>query len=1127
MMFWYTNGVGKWLPARLPPTTPLRLASTLPVLQDATFFCSLGWILYRIWQIYQKPVDELVDLLGLDIPPFPDVSLAGITTDSVLLYWKPAENQSTSLKNAIQVNGIKAVGEFGLKDTSIQVIGLRPGHFYNIRVIATNASNFSTLGPLIRLRTLPAAERIGADSTKPVADDVEELSDECEPATIRAGPSQFGPAAGTLNLQAAKEVSVSNTGSRRVVSGRRASPAISVVDPPSLLSSRATSIDEDDSDEAIQRLTEELNRLRHDQHEVDHQLEDEDREHQVLVAELSRDRDHLKQVLKDKEESTADLRKHGGYLEKMNRSAQGRKTAKEKVLHLKKTDRQKVYEEMDRWAKDIESMRQELGRVASEQEKITTAKNAHIARIRDIIAKDHTLIKGLEDEIRMKGSQIKSMERDREHLDGNDENGGNYANTGSNTEPIIDSRIPPTQAQLMVAYQALQQAEAENQFAQERVNYLVSRRSRDPSHFITASALETSLGNRPAKPWRQRQTGSMTNANSLQFNSHQGGLTGVPYNPSHTSPYHTSPTPFFNMSNGMAVPETAAPPAPENLGQSFSDSDILAGGGPMSPTANDLLPSNLFRDEDTMLQESPITTRGGAPGKGPAEWTEIPNSFPADTFDSERLSPGSAGSRRGSLFSSPRGSIQNVQEGHPLGETFADNDQQSIHSSSASVIPNAVSSATTLNTSRLAQLFPAFNRQRGKTSAQEPPALGTLRQGQSQSFPRNMEQDSIDSALETRRRRGSHGNWGMPIAGFLNRSITMPDEDLKGAPTASTRNARAPRNRLNMFGTRVDTDGSSTYPERSSSRPSSVYSFDQLSGRPSNDSQRLGGWPVAENTPSRSSPLGVNWSGGPWLRAPSRRPSVQHGSTSNLSIGSTPLDSEAFDNVLAPPRSEQMPIGTRPRSSQRSSTPKLNPAAPTFKMLFGRSEQRKAAKAEKANERAAEKAAEKERVKEADKANIDEVASLGEESSTSLSRLSRDAGSITTAESAADSQDSLEHSTSGTASEAAASSGPRESLMQKITRKSSSSKFNVPWGKERGGLFSKKAGEPSTPDEVEEDVSSDGHHAKGRESTVSTPHQDRSSRTSLAWPNIRRKSRKGGLVAEKGVDTVDDDNDDD
>ncbi len=53
-----------------------------------------------------KPREELEELLGLDIPPVPEVSLAGITSDSVLLYWKPPDMQTASLKLSIRVNGI-------------------------------------------------------------------------------------------------------------------------------------------------------------------------------------------------------------------------------------------------------------------------------------------------------------------------------------------------------------------------------------------------------------------------------------------------------------------------------------------------------------------------------------------------------------------------------------------------------------------------------------------------------------------------------------------------------------------------------------------------------------------------------------------------------------------------------------------------------------------------------------------------------------------------------------------------------------------------------------------------------------------------------------------------------------
>jgi hypothetical protein len=83
-------------------------------------------IFYRIWQIYQKPMEELVDLLGLDIPPVPQVSLAGITAESILLYWKPTEVQSVTLKYIIQVNGIK--GEYSNPENAAPVLNAWTGN---------------------------------------------------------------------------------------------------------------------------------------------------------------------------------------------------------------------------------------------------------------------------------------------------------------------------------------------------------------------------------------------------------------------------------------------------------------------------------------------------------------------------------------------------------------------------------------------------------------------------------------------------------------------------------------------------------------------------------------------------------------------------------------------------------------------------------------------------------------------------------------------------------------------------------------------------------------------------------------------------------------------------------------
>ena len=66
-------------------------------------------IIYRAYGVYSKPLEDLCDALGIDIPPVPDVSLAGITRDSVLLYWKPPENHCSTVRHFVQVNGINGM----------------------------------------------------------------------------------------------------------------------------------------------------------------------------------------------------------------------------------------------------------------------------------------------------------------------------------------------------------------------------------------------------------------------------------------------------------------------------------------------------------------------------------------------------------------------------------------------------------------------------------------------------------------------------------------------------------------------------------------------------------------------------------------------------------------------------------------------------------------------------------------------------------------------------------------------------------------------------------------------------------------------------------------------------------
>lgn len=564
-------------------------------------------------------------------------------------------------------------------------------------------------------------------------------------------------------------------------------------------------------------------------------------------------------------------------------------------------------------------------------------------------------------------------------------------------------------------------------------------------------------------------------------------------------------------------------PPLEQVGSPPKDLDASTDGGAISPAANDLLPSNLFRDEDFLARYVPDNATGyeslnsmslePLSGQG----THNPETIPYGPH-----TPASSSSRAGSLFSSPHDSLHNLQNHQSLTDSFIESDRQPIGSTAGAFRPVVATESNPLAASRIASLFTTFNRQRGKSNTHESPSLGTLKQGQSQSFPRNLEAGVLDP-IGSRRRRGSYGNWANPVAGLLNRSLgsNVSPED-NGLIIARTGSGR--RSRLNMFGSKFDVAESSTFPDKlSTSRPSSTYSYDADLGRPSNDSQGLGR-PFPDGILNRSSLLGTAWSAnsGPWSRVPSRRPSVQHGpSTSNLSLGSTPLETESYPGTLAKHVSEQLPIGTRPSSSHQPLTPKLNPAAPTFKTLFGRGDSKKSTKADKTIDKILEKSKEKEH----ERVEGEEADPPFEDSSPPNPRLSRDAQSVNTAASLADSHDSLDRSTSGTPSEALNGGGPKETLMQKITRKSSSSKFNVPWGKERSGLFSKRGGEPSTPDEINECVPIEGQLSGSVDSVGSVSQQDRGSRTTLSWPNIRRKSKKGGQTSVEPVDRNSDDDD--
>lgn len=526
------------------------------------------------------------------------------------------------------------------------------------------------------------------------------------------------------------------------------------------------------------------------------------------------------------------------------------------------------------------------------------------------------------------------------------------------------------------------------------------------------------------------------------------------------------------------------------------DLDPSFGNPQMSPRADALLPSDLLGDEESPEFPNPPVR---------ARFTNIESNKQIENFPQDASSPAaSSGSRPGSLFASPH-------ENHHRQET----DQQQV--------PLEISDddAPKSATRRLSGIF-GLHRPRGKTLAEEPPLLGSLKPNQSQSYPRNV--DELDP-IGSRRRRLSHtGHW--------TNSISLLPKNNANSVTADSSSDQAPSRRAafsNIFSSSrfgfgsggkhgENSDLSTGYNQFSprhdpidpssilgtvrrgslSPRPSSTFSFENHLPHPSTDNRHFG-WPSTDNKADNRSPLGIDWtSPSTWSRGMSRRPSTQYGSSGHLPLSLTGEPEFLQDSYERQTRPLQAPIGTRPSSSHRPITPKLNPAAPSFTTVPDEWSDRREWEKYNSQDRDVD-------------GNFDNRTHDG---SPSESRLSRDSQSLSTF--TGDSYESLERIPSNNSLENGG--GSKGSFIRKLARKGSSSRFGS-W-KDRAGLFSKKG--DSSQGDIDEDRASEAQLAKSVDSTVSSaPSADRSIRSLNFFSRRSKKSDKAAsetseLASEAG-----------
>ncbi|KAF5027760.1 hypothetical protein F66182_138 [Fusarium sp. NRRL 66182] len=974
-----------------PATIEALLESRIDVLliQHFNMVLTLGavvWLLHRSWQTLWKPVPDLINILGVDVPEPPDVSLAGIRSDAATLSWtRPTSNRPVQ-KYTIQVNGVH-VGDSPGNEVAITVTGLKPDHFYNIRVVAVGPNNFQAGSQVLRLRTfgkdgkpqlgnsrLPTSFASNDHHHPKDGDEDDDSDPQKKPPvpSVEAAPVLDGNNAST------SDVSATVPSQRRNTVNRRHSPSVASMDQPQI-KPPSTDIPELSLDELNRRFES----TRKEVDEILAQHAKEEAELQQQEDELKQEKEAKRQALKEKEEQTAQLKASVRTTMEQMRAAEKERTRKEQQLKEKENKKSKIRDTATKLENDIERMKKEREGFEDQKKELEAKRDQDGQELDDSNTELQEKCAELEAELREKGKQLQDLKAAREQLPGGDDEQWKENDTLVRRE--WDARRKELHNQLVAETKKLHHLEHRIRSLQEQQQHFgLSYYNNQPD----PTAREFQPG---ANPQDDRDGSSLSNLN-LSPPPNQFGPSD-----------DTFSTGFSRTGFGqiLFMPQNAV-----NADDHQSEADFRANAGPLSPTAHALLPSGIFDETYEDAEENLQPSRF------------LPDSVTA-AEDEYPQSPLSSDGRSLNMFSSPQGSSHNL----PFPQ-YTDMESQSHLNSSPQQAPLAAGH-------RLSNLLSNFQRNRSKPSDVEGPAIGTLKPGQSQSFPRSTD----DHELPGNKRRISF-SWMNRHSGGEPSRTTMP-------PASRPFSAR----RLNPFASSAGAlMGDKDSPN---SRPASIASTDLP--RPSTDSGSIWNVPGDFSIPSKNrvwSPNEGRWAS----RNPSRRPSLGAVPTALETTLATANDEILDDDDLLDPQtspSQVGVIGSRPPSHRASMSRNLNPAAPTFRTpFFGRRDRDASPSKGKDKDKRGKSKEGRGKGKEVVipmTPTIEVPPNLDD--SPSDSRMSRDTYSVHTQNSVSESHESLDlgmtASNSTTDNNAANHKDADSSVVKKLFRKGSSSKFST------------------------------------------------------------------------------------
>lgn len=1064
-------------------------------------------------QVLNRPLDELSALLGFDIPSTPLIDLASIKSDGAIVHWTLPEKpkQKSQLKYEIHLNGT-VIDSASIQESAVTITGLQPASFYVVRVALVNNNDFSSRSPAVRFRTKPAnsGESFGIsfDGHETDQDGAQEMAPRIRPYRALKDINAPSPVSTPMTREGSTGLMLRNQSSRRL------SPAASTVE------GKHDPYSEDgeppEGAETIQQLTEKLDDLRRETDETERSAKDEEEEEQEQKEELTRERDELRIEATEKEKASRNLKREVNNLERQNTAAQNERAKQERLLQQKKQERRKLEEDMIRWDREVAEMKAFVERISEEKVTHLERVSREKEQLREQQSEEASNVQELDNEVKEKTTEVKKLER---ALKNNSPDGTQPESSlvrqlqqDAEEERNWQTRRHALQQQYQMAYNKVESAK---RFHAEQMRYLESirserRRQDEMTQYMTSNSQQERVPRR-GDSQRSRNAQNHSISESPRLASRPTNHSPFASSMSSISPGFGAGS-FLNIHNGMTI---AAPT--DSLAMSEEDAEKLTGGAPMSPGAGvSLLPADLFSgDGDNKGAElvQPLPGLGALPGLPgfPGSPTTQPSSDPVEPVPA---SPAASSSRSPSVFASPGASQHNLYIGSP--EHIIDADRRSLHSTRSG---RATSGGTG---SRFSGMFGI--KSRTKTMSEEGPPLS-----KASSLPRSDQAGAPDLDAKSRKRNSS-------ISGAVF-------EDQMGRDLDGTSDSRAAPSRraFGLFNTHRSNGWPSNFApfgrRPASPRPNSTHSNELP--RPSIDNSRWGvdTWqPNDVPAGARGSPLafGPGWNPPPSQQQrfygshqTSRRPSLQFPSCPPEDI----MEDEDSDALDPDEISQLAPIGTKPPagSKKAESAGKLNPNAKDFKSFFSGIKFSK--------DRGAKDAADKSDAGTplASASTTPHIANADIDESPPNSRKSRDTRSFTTtettesslAESGRNSAD-LVRTPSYSNSDAAAPSPPlagssKETFMQKITRKSSSSKFSLPtFKREKSRLDPSTASSASTPtvpaeeDEDDDMLSASVSSVRDAEATAARESKE-AHRGSRSWSSVLKL---GGMKKKGAAETA-------